>query len=107
MSVHWLATVLVVAIPSALQAQGLDYLKANYTKYEYRIPMRDGKQLFTAVYTPKDDSKTYPILLIRTPYSVPSTTCDFKGRHAWLSAPCWPVLVKGQFRGCREKRPAP
>ena len=44
---------------------------------------------------------------IRTPYDVPSTTCDFKGRHAWLSAPCWPILAKGQFRGCREKRPAP
>jgi putative CocE/NonD family hydrolase len=51
-------------------AQGLDYVKANYTKYEYRIPMRDGKKLFTAVYVPKDDSKRYPILLYRTPYSV-------------------------------------
>ncbi|MEG0042555.1 MAG: X-Pro dipeptidyl-peptidase, partial [Massilia sp.] len=25
-----------------------------YTKYEYRIPMRDGVQLFTVVYVPKD-----------------------------------------------------
>ena len=32
--------------------------------------MRDGKQLFTAVYVPKDTSQTYPILLNRTPYSV-------------------------------------
>jgi putative CocE/NonD family hydrolase len=45
-------------------------VKANYTKYEYRIPMRDGKKLFTAVYVPKDFSKTYPIMLVRTPYSV-------------------------------------
>src|SRR5437667_10231619 len=44
-------------------------LKATYTKYEYRIPMRDGVKLFTAVYVPKDDSQTYPILLTRTPYS--------------------------------------
>ena len=29
-------------------------VKANYTKYEYRIPMRDGVRLFTAVYVPKD-----------------------------------------------------
>jgi uncharacterized protein len=28
-----------------------DYVKAHYTKYEYRIRMRDGKRLFTAVYT--------------------------------------------------------
>jgi putative CocE/NonD family hydrolase len=47
-----------------------DYIRANYTKYEYQIPMRDGVKLFTAVYVPKDDSRTYPMMLIRTPYSV-------------------------------------
>ncbi len=52
------------------EAEVKDLIKANYTKTEYRIPMRDGTKLFTTVYTPKDDSKTYPVLLIRTPYSV-------------------------------------
>jgi putative CocE/NonD family hydrolase len=47
-----------------------EYVRANYTKYEYQIPMRDGAKLFTAVYVPKDDSQTYPLMLIRTPYSV-------------------------------------
>jgi putative CocE/NonD family hydrolase len=47
-----------------------DYVKANYTKYEYQIPMRDGAKLFTSVYVPKDQSKTYPIMMDRTPYSV-------------------------------------
>ena len=46
------------------------YIVENYTKNEYRIPMRDGVNLFTAVYTPKDMSTTYPILMRRTPYSV-------------------------------------
>jgi hypothetical protein len=45
-------------------------IKAHYTKYEYRIPMRDGVRLFTAVYVPKDGSRTYPFLINRTPYSV-------------------------------------
>ena len=45
-------------------------MKANYTKFEYKIPMRDGTRLFTAVYVPKDDAQTYPMLLHRTPYSV-------------------------------------
>lgn len=45
-------------------------VKAQYTKYEYRIPMRDGKRLLTAVYVPKDQGQTYPILLTRTPYNV-------------------------------------
>jgi uncharacterized protein len=54
------------AAPSA----AVTYLKEHYTKYEYKIPMRDGVQLYTAVYAPKDPSKRYPILLTRTPYSV-------------------------------------
>ncbi|RZA30901.1 MAG: CocE/NonD family hydrolase, partial [Lysobacteraceae bacterium] len=40
-----------------------------YTKYEYRIPMRDGVKLFTTVYVPKDAAKPYPFLVQRTPYS--------------------------------------
>lgn len=52
------------------EKQQREYTLANYTKYEYRIPMRDGKKLFTVVYVPKDDTKKYPILLNRTPYSV-------------------------------------
>src|ERR1051326_9615733 len=54
----------------ATPAPAEDYVKAHYTKYEYRIPMRDGKKLFTYVYVPKDASQTYPILMDRTPYSV-------------------------------------
>jgi uncharacterized protein len=45
-------------------------VKEHYTKYEYRIPMRDGVHLFTSVYVPKDSSHTYPFLINRTPYSV-------------------------------------
>src|SRR5436305_6711401 len=58
------------ASPAAMPAAAENYAKTNYTKYEYRIPMRDGKRLFTAVYVPKDQSKTYPILMMRTPYNV-------------------------------------
>ncbi|MBV9760464.1 MAG: CocE/NonD family hydrolase [Acidobacteriaceae bacterium] len=45
-------------------------IAAHYTKQEFRIPMRDGVHLFTAVYTPKDTSRKYPILMARTPYSI-------------------------------------
>ena len=45
------------------------YVRENYDKKEYMIEMRDGVKLFTAVYSPKDKSKEYPILMIRTPYS--------------------------------------
>ena len=45
-------------------------IREHYTKYEYRIPMRDGAMLFTVAYVPKDASRTYPMLMTRTPYSV-------------------------------------
>ncbi|MBZ5622939.1 MAG: CocE/NonD family hydrolase [Acidobacteriia bacterium] len=57
-------------LAAACFAQGLEYIKAHYTKYEYRIPVRDGKKLFTSVYVPKDTSQKYPIMLDRTPYNV-------------------------------------
>lgn len=67
-----LAFVIGIAVGGTTRAvgQGLEYVKAHYTKYEYRIPMRDGKRLFTAVYVPKDDSQSYPLMLSRTPYSL-------------------------------------
>jgi len=45
------------------------YVKDNYDKQEVTIEMRDGTKLHTEIYSPKDKSKTYPILLKRTPYS--------------------------------------
>ena len=69
-TVRCVALLLVVAPAASAPAQGLEYVQAHYTKFEYRIPMRDGAKLFTAVYVPKDDAKPYPILLVRTPYSV-------------------------------------
>jgi putative CocE/NonD family hydrolase len=51
-------------------AQKTQLLEKNYSKREYRIPMRDGKKLCTAVYSPLDTTTAYPILLWRTPYNV-------------------------------------
>ncbi|NQD38179.1 CocE/NonD family hydrolase [Permianibacter sp. IMCC34836] len=49
-----------------------NYIRSHYAKFEYRVPVRDGARLFTSVYLPNDASpgKRYPILLVRTPYSV-------------------------------------
>ena len=64
------AFALLLAAPPSSPAQDGDSIRANYTKYEYLIPMRDGVRLFTAVYVPKDRRSLYPILLNRTPYGV-------------------------------------
>src|SRR5262249_5967559 len=68
--VVFLVWLLDLVRPHYTSGQGIAYVQANYTKYEYRIPMRDGVKLFTAVYVPKDETQSYPILLTRTPYSV-------------------------------------
>jgi putative CocE/NonD family hydrolase len=54
-------------------------VKAAYTKVEQQITMRDGVKLFTSIYSPRDTSQKYPIMLSRTPYSVaPYGSKDYK-----------------------------
>ena len=71
------------AQPSAkLIQQQLEYTRAHYTKYDYRIPMRDGVKLFTTVYVPKDETRPFPILMQRTPYSVaPYGIDNYRSSH--------------------------
>ena len=70
----WLATSGGKAVRGAQEEESspAEAIRGSYTKYEFRIPMRDGTKLFTAVYVPKDasESKAYPFLIMRTPYSV-------------------------------------
>ena len=64
------ACVLLAQAPSEDLKKQAEYTRAHYTKFDFRIPMRDGVKLFTSVYVPKDDTQTWPILMQRTPYSV-------------------------------------
>jgi len=78
-----LTLLIIFAGFSAFAQQGFvapdaQYIKDNYTKFEYQIPMRDGKKLFTSVYVPKDKSKEYPIMMDRTPYSVAPYGAGYK-----------------------------
>ena len=60
---------LLLTMASQSAAQQRFDIKEHYQKYEYQIPMRDGVKLFTSVYVPRDSSTTYPLLMVRTPYS--------------------------------------
>ena len=76
--------------------------REHYTKYEYRIPVRDGKKLFTAVYVPKDQSKRYPLLMVRTPYSCGPYGVDRDGvGHV---APNEAFLKAGYIFVCQDVR---
>lgn len=61
---------------SDLYAQDIDrqWVEENYSKREVMIPMRDGIELFTAIYEPGQCSlaggnEGHPIIMTRTPYS--------------------------------------
>ena len=86
MSLRYLAIAIVLGIGRAAVAQAApvtpdQFIRSHYSKTEYRIPMRDGIKLFTAVYAPqsgaftaldssgKKDPGPYPFLMTRTPYS--------------------------------------
>src|SRR5258708_18576166 len=60
---------LAVWLPLLCSAQAPNFVRDNYTKKEVYIPMRDGKRLYTIIYSPRDESHPYPFLMERTPYS--------------------------------------
>lgn len=66
-----LLSISLLFIGAVLFAQDnkVNYVSENYTKKEVHIKMRDGAELFTSIYTPKDVSKKYPIIMQRTPYN--------------------------------------
>lgn len=57
------------------------YVKDHFDKKEVSITMRDGIKLHTTIYSPKDKSKAYPIVVKRTPYS-----CKPYGENVYPSA---------------------
>ncbi len=54
--------------PAAFAPAAEPALRDLYEKQEHMVPMRDGVRLFTALYVPRDRSKRYPFLMLRTPY---------------------------------------
>lgn len=71
------------------------FVGTHYSKHEYRIPMRDGVMLYTAVYTPvgqMGDPGPYPFLMTRTPYS-----CAPYGATAKPRVTANPKLLHGGY----------
>jgi putative CocE/NonD family hydrolase len=77
-------------------------LQARFAKTEHKIPMRDGVQLFTIVYAPRDTSQKYPMLMNRTPYSIGPYGVDNlrSGVGPQLLANEGYIFVHQDVRGC-------
>jgi len=60
---------LVFAVQQAREISPQQLIQQRYKKTEHRVPMRDGTLLHTTVFSPRDQSQAWPILMKRTPYS--------------------------------------
>jgi uncharacterized protein len=71
-AVFFLSPVVLAAPTAARKEPGTlpSDTRSVFDKHEYRIPMRDGVRLYTAVYVPKDESLQSPFLMYRTRYGV-------------------------------------
>ncbi len=70
MKLKLLSIALLALVSAQCQEKTKDnFVKENYIKMDTTITMRDGIKLYTVIYTPKDQSEKYPILMERTPYS--------------------------------------
>src|SRR3954454_1709752 len=80
--IAWTALILAVSVLSGQQRQAPDPAgveKRNalekgleqvaMIERKVMVPMRDGKRMATDIYRPKDTSKKYPIIFVRTPYN--------------------------------------
>ncbi len=65
---RFFALLLPILLANPLLSQKLTV--ADYSKQEVYITMRDGTRLFTSIYSPKNTGQKYPVMLMRTPYSV-------------------------------------
>lgn len=73
----------VTSQPAIAQQPAVNSVQKNYEKRSVRIPMRDGKLLYTTIYSPRDKSKKYPFMINRTPYNVrPYDDGQYRGRIA-------------------------
>ncbi len=87
------SALLTFSLATSAQETDSAYVRNNYTKIERQITMRDGIKLFTAIYMPKDQSKKYPFLINRTPYTVaPYGEDKYK-----LSLGSFPALMREGF----------
>ncbi len=67
---RWLPALAILAsLPACTAASFAPSAPAGFEKIEARVAMRDGVKLYTAVYVPRDRSRSYPMLMKRTPYS--------------------------------------
>lgn len=93
--------ILLLLALAPLVAQDASRVRELFTKYEFRIPMRDGVHLYTSAYVPKDHKTDYPFLMQRTPYSCGPYGIDNYGLRL---GPNDKLLQSGYIFVCQDVR---
>jgi len=100
---NWALIPMALTVAGVAHGQAAFDIRANYTKQEVMIPMRDGVQLFTSIYVPKDSTTKHPILMRRTPYSCapygPSAISPFVGGQQARHMRAGYIIVCQDVRG--------
>ncbi len=89
-NIFYLVFAVLICVQSVAQKVDSTYMAEHYNKATYSIPMRDGVELYTIVYTPKAKGN-YPFLMNRTCYNA-SRNDDFK-----IGAQPSPYLVRDLY----------
>ena len=93
-SLWWL--LLLLAVPFTAHAQ----LKpSDYVRTEAMIPMRDGVRLYTQIDAPTNATDPLPILFLRTPYGLGSTTAEQVATAVKELAEDGYIIVRQDIRG--------
>jgi putative CocE/NonD family hydrolase len=66
---HYFAVLLALLL-TGQSATAQDELRKTYDRHDHQIAMRDGTRLYTIVYSPKEKSQKYPLIMMRTPYGI-------------------------------------
>jgi len=75
------------------------YKPADYSRTEAMIPMRDGVRLYTTIDAPAQATESLPILLLRTPYGLGTTTAEQLATGLTELSSDGYILVRQDIRG--------
>ena len=87
---------LLIAFPIVTFAQ---FKPADYARTEAMIPMRDGVRLYTQIDAPANSKEPLPILLLRTPYGLGTSTAEQVATLLTELSSDGYILVRQDIRG--------
>lgn len=76
LSLYFNAAIALLFSCVTVKAQEAYDAHGHYTKSSFYITMRDGVRLYTTAYLPRDTSRQYPIIMVRTPYGIGAYQTD-------------------------------